>query len=169
MPLLPYEKFEMTSSMSPGEVLVTLADSTEPRKWMRLFGGGRCPFEGEVFGNAFEIRRIIGYRNSFLPQISGTVGPGPSGGSQIVVGMTLHPFVLVFMCVWFGGVIVANLAVVMSLLTGKPAMHGSGWAALGPLAMLLFGWILVSGSFSLESRKATELLCLLLRASKTGA
>jgi hypothetical protein len=48
-------------------------------------------------------------------------------------------------------------------------MHGHGWAALGPLGMLLFGWILVSGSFSIESRKATELLSMLLRASKTVA
>ena len=166
MPLLPYEKFELCSPLSPGESLATLAESTEPRKLVRFFARSRRPFEGEVIGDTFEIRRIIGYGNSFLPQISGSVGPNVNGGSRIAIRMRLHPFTFVFMCVWFGGVIMANVVFPVAIALDRGHFHGSPWAALIAPGMLLFGWLLVSGSFSFESRKATALLSDLLRASK---
>ena len=80
--------------------------------------------------------------------------------------MRLHPFTFVFMCVWFGGVIMANLVFPLAIVLDRGHFHGSPWAALIAPAMLLFGWLLVSRSFSFESRKATALLSDLLRASK---
>src|SRR5262249_3088076 len=100
--------------------------------------------------------------------ISGTVAPGAGGGSQIAVKMALHPFVLVFMCFWLGVVAMASIAFFVSFL-GRTPSEGSSWGVLGPPAMFLFAWALSTGSFTVESRKATQLLIELLGASKVSS
>jgi hypothetical protein len=45
-----------------------------------------------VTGFTFDIQRIIGYRNSFLPRIGGTIA-ADGRGSAISIAMKLHPAV----------------------------------------------------------------------------
>jgi hypothetical protein len=162
MPLLPFEKLELVSALRPDEAIAKLAESVEPKKWFRWFGRSRCPFEGQIVGSTFDINRIIGYRNSFLPMIRGTVSPHPAG-SQIGIRMALHPSVLVFACVWVGIAILASVAILVSMLTESDQGFE---AVLGPPVVLLIVWGFASGSFSFESRTATVLLIEIFRASK---
>jgi hypothetical protein len=134
----------------------------EPRKG-RFFEEGRSPFEGAIHGTSFQIRRIIGYRNSFAPEISGTVSAYPTGGSLIAIRMTLHPFVLAFGGLCFG-ILLLNLG---STCAGDT--EGAAVSAVGSTVLLLFIWALVAGAFSFESHKATQVLTELLLASKVEA
>ena len=162
MPLLPFDRFSIETSLTSDEVRNALASAAEPRKWFR-FGPGRCSFEGEVGIDSFRLRRIIGYRNSFLPDIRGRI-MATNGGSTVEGTMSLHPIVLGFMIVWFGGVLLIGGAMSVAMLARgvwQPMV-------LVPLGMLAFGWILTSGAFTFEARKARALLVEMLAPSTIG-
>lgn len=80
MPLLPFDKFRIDTSLTSVEVHNALAAAVEPRKRFR-FGRGRCPFEGELGIDSFTLTRIISYRNSFIPSIRGRIITTSSGST----------------------------------------------------------------------------------------
>jgi type VI protein secretion system component VasK len=75
--------------------------------------------------------------------------------------MSLHPLVGVFMIVW----------VVMVVLMGLPgtlgdlAQGGFGEGRWIPPGMLIFGWVLCSGAFTIEARIARKRLAALLEGT----
>ena len=86
-----------------------------------------APFVGEVEGNTFEFQRDIGYRNSLLPQISGSVIE-TEAGSRVEVEMWMHPLVMFFCSLWL---LMASVGVLAFATKGQP---GSAMYALGMLA-----------------------------------
>src|SRR5215471_14027761 len=58
-----------------------------------------APFIGSVDRESFKLHRVIRYRNSFLPRISGKIHHSPTG-TRVSVTMFMHPFVAVFMAFW---------------------------------------------------------------------
>lgn len=92
---LPFENYVMTSKLSVEEVKRRLADNIEPKKSLRLSvfnRGTNKPYEGEILGDTFTISRIINYRNSFLPVITGHISTF-LGTTQINVKMRPMTFV----------------------------------------------------------------------------
>jgi len=156
MNLLPYRKIELYSPLPADAVVRRLRNAVEPKRWLR-FGAGDCPFEGTVTQTTFNIQRIISYRNSFLPQIRGTIIP-EGNGSRISLTMQLHIAVAIFMTVWLGGVSFAVVATAPAVLASRAELG----PALIPIGMFLFGSILTVGSFSFEARKAERLIASLL-------
>ena len=152
MPLLPYLRYELESGKTPAEVEEAMRAVVEPKRLFR-FGGGAQPFEGVVGDGAFDVRRIIGYRNSFLPQIRGTISAAAEG-SRISITMSLHPLVLGFMIVWLGGVGAGCFAMLMHVIQ----KGGTLLQVVAPAGMLAFGWLLSAGGFTFEARKAAALL-----------
>ena len=125
-----------------------------------IFGSSdHKPYAGSINGNSFSITRIIGYRNSFLPRIKGSIKKGV-GKTEVNIKMRLHPFVLVFMFVWCGGVGFGFLAFLTSSI-GKGTFEPT---ILIPLAMLLFGYGLTTGGFKYESIKSRKYLAELFEA-----
>lgn len=159
MPLLPYRKLELQSPLSAAVAMQILADSVEPKRWFR-FGPGMRPFEGTVAGLAFAMRRTDSSRNSFLPQIRGTITPN-SGGSCIALTMRLHLGTLLFLLFWFSGLLVVTLGFANAAFN-----EAAGWVAAPPLGMFLFVWVLSASAFSLEARRTQELLTFLLDARR---
>ena len=156
MKLLPYRKLELYSPMPAATVAQVLGDSVEPTNWFRV-GGGMRPFEGAVTPPTFEIRRVISYRNSFLPKIRGTITPD-GAGSRISITMRLPLAVAIFMTVWLGGACFGAFASATVGVSDPVALL----PALIPIGMLLFGSVLTLGAFSVEARKAESLLTFLL-------
>ena len=157
MKYLPLENITYNSKLSPEEIIKVLNQNLEPYQTFRITGFGQSKkhklFEGEISNSSFNIRRIIGYRNSFLPAISGTIEKDREG-SKIIVKMRLHNLVLGFMILWFGGVIFALLAFSSStLFTGT-----FNKVSLIPIGMLIFGYALVLGGFKYESIKSKKCL-----------
>ena len=151
MKFLPYERVKIITALSRDEVLKRLDNSIEPKRYFRQFRPGTKPYQGSLEGSHFEVSRIIGYRNSFLPMIKGDVQTEISGCS---VHITMHPniFVTAFMVVWLGGVGFFFLAFLYSLLSAStdPSI------LFIPAGMFVFGYGLLLGGFKFESTKSKK-------------
>ena len=121
---------------------------------MRAAVGVNRPFIGTIEGNRFRIRRDIGYRNSFLPIVSGQIVSATSG-VRVSVTMGLHLAVAIVMLVWFAGVGFATAGSLWLLLTNRAS---AAFGFLIPPAMLVFGVVLVAFGFFPEAIKARTLL-----------
>jgi hypothetical protein len=94
--LVPWHRFTVDSPLPPRAALERLAREVGSGGNWFGFGGDGKPFRGNVERDGFQVTRVIGYRNSFLPVVSGTVEPRGSG-SRVRVEMRLHGFVMAFL------------------------------------------------------------------------
>lgn len=163
MPLLPYDTLLIDSPLPIEQAAMRLQLATGPRKLLRLWpalSAPSHPFVGELIDDEFRIERAIAYQNSFLPRIRARLEPRAEG-CRLAGTMSLHPPVGVFMLVWVG----------MVALIGVPATlwglaHGDfSQATWIPPAMLVFGWALCSGAFTIEARIARKRLAGLLEGA----
>ena len=153
MKFWPSDTFEIKTTMSPEEIVAALNSRIEPKKLFR-FSSDHAPFQDDISRDGFKITRVVHYRNSFLPIVTGRFLPGNSG-IKVVIRLGLHPFVTAFMCVWFGGVGLGVIGTISGLLSGQaPASP----MLLIPFGMLVFGWALVSGGFWFEAKKQKSIL-----------
>jgi hypothetical protein len=109
------------------------------------------PLVGRIDGNDFIVRRVIRYRNSFRPRISGHVAPVVSG-SRIDIVLRLTAPVALVMVVWLAMALAAATAGVWHSIRTSEAR------GLLALAFPLLGCGLVAVGFIPEKRKAIELL-----------
>jgi hypothetical protein len=151
MTLLPFETIIIETSLTKEETIFNLTSNIEPEKTFRLWNKTDIKaFEGQLTTNEFEIKRIISYRNSFLPIIKGRIETIETG-TRLTVNLRLHFAVMIFMAVWFGFI---GLFLMASLLS----LEGSGGTFLFPLGMLLFGYALTMGGYLFESHRTKEIL-----------
>lgn len=66
---------------------------------MRLYTDPHRFFEGAREGDEFKIRRIPGYYNAFLPQITVSAAPAP-GGALIDVAMQVRTPTMIMLTLW---------------------------------------------------------------------
>jgi hypothetical protein len=153
--LMPYRTVTIETPLAMDEALASLATLIQPKRglWSTLRSGlgasnGRTePFEGTIGRRRFKIMRVIGYRNSFLPVIVGSVEPTASG-CRVRLVMRLHAFVATFMLLWMAMPVFVTLR---ALAEG----HGSVWpAAIFPI----LGSAVVLIGFLPESSKAARLI-----------
>ena len=109
------------------------------------------PFCGEVNDNSFKIQRVIWYRNSFLPVITGTI-TAKGEGSVVEVKMSQRKFVIGFEIFWM----VAVCIVLFSHMTFTRD-------DLLPVVMLVFGAVLFTVPYKIEANIARKKLEELLR------
>ena len=152
MKWLPFHRFEIVSPLDRQAALDAMKAHTEPENWFR-FGGPRdnARFEGEISGEGFHVRRIIGYRNSFLPVIDAKVHGGASG-SRIEVQMRMFLFVYAFCAIWVLGVSTA-------LFTGGQT------GLLIAVPLLLFLWAMTMIGFWIEASKQERTLREIFKAA----
>jgi hypothetical protein len=112
-----------------------------------IFKGNEQPYRGEIFEDSFKIIRNIGYRNSFVPIIKGKIIDNYPG-TVIEVKMRMMIFVYIFMLVWFGGISIGLMF----------ALKGAILAAIVPLGMLAFGYLIVMVGYKYEVNKAKKFL-----------
>ncbi|MCJ7935297.1 MAG: hypothetical protein MUW56_17145 [Chryseobacterium sp.] len=152
MKYLPFERITYRTNLSEQEIITKLSGFVEPKK----FGFGRNPikeYEGSVDNNRFEINRIIKNRNSFLPQISGTIQKN-NDGTQIEVTMKLHAFVFFFLIVWCSLALFFFICLCVRDIRDKEISVDF----FLPLFMLLFVYALTMLGFKMESKKSKEYL-----------
>ncbi|MEZ4826667.1 MAG: hypothetical protein R3C61_10305 [Bacteroidia bacterium] len=164
MKYFPSENITYRTSLSTEEVYQRLSENTEPQKLMRFKGFGanknHKTYEGRVTKNNFHISRIIGYRNSFLPQIAGEIRSSGSG-SVVDVKMNLHVLVWIFIAVW----VLVVLSFGIGFFVSGTGAEGQEWVALIPVGMSLFVYLMALGGFKFESRKTIQNLGELLEAT----
>src|SRR4051812_21410120 len=118
-------RIELIAPLPPAECASRLkAVIDTERSALFSFAGlfGSRPVVGRVTESSLRLRKRIGYRNSFQSFLTATMRP-EAGGTLISGDVAMHPFVRVFMFVWFGGVVLIGgtmfLATVGSLLFGS--------------------------------------------------
>jgi hypothetical protein len=159
--ILPIEKYTLETKLTPGQVYERISRNTSPAGFFRR-DSGEGLFRGKVSPESFTISRVINYRNSFIPEISGEVTTF-LGKTQVNIRMRPFISVLVFMCFWLGGV---ALGCVMMLISGIGARDSSSFFTLIPFAMFIFGSLLFVSAFRYEVGKAKKLLAELLEAEQ---
>jgi hypothetical protein len=165
MPVIPHQALRLHSQLSAADAMLALkAQVAPPRPPFSLsIAFGSLPFEGTLDGARFELQRVIQYRNSFLPQIRGTIEPA-TAGCTVSLTMSLHPLVIAFAIIWLM-VVSAGACVAVAAALGQSRVQAGTFI---PFGMLLFFGILVSASFHFEARKAERLLREILVAPANG-
>ncbi|AZB25527.1 hypothetical protein KB553_22560 [Chryseobacterium rhizoplanae] len=151
MKYLPFERIIFNTNLPEQEVMTRLLDFVEPKKffsWKHI-----KDYEGSVDTNSFDISRVIKYRNSFLPQISGSIQKN-NYGTQIQVTMKLHIFTFFFLIVWC---LMASSFFMMILIKEIEDQKITGFFLI-PLIMLLFMYGMTMAGFKIESKKSKEYL-----------
>ncbi|MCA9927988.1 MAG: hypothetical protein KC419_05910 [Anaerolineales bacterium] len=111
MLLIPYTQFTLNVYRPAADVEAELAARVKPRsliraRWVFSKIDPTVPFEGTVENGRFNINRIINYKNSFLPIMTGEM-KDELDVTRVQVAMRLHYFVLIFLILWvliFAGV-----------------------------------------------------------------
>lgn len=167
---LPIENYVLTTKLSPQEVHNRIAANIEPKAGIRLSlipRNASKPYEGQIYNNQFTINRIIDYKNSFLPIIKGSISTY-LGQTQIAITMKPYTFVLIFMGVWMGGIMIACLGISIAVATKANGFFDNKLSFLifVPFIMLLFGALLTHFAFKMESKKARSFLANLLQGTE---
>ncbi|WP_445455086.1 hypothetical protein [Flavobacterium sp. HNIBRBA15423] len=164
--ILPFEKLVYRSTLPKDELLVHLQNEIEAEKPFSFRANKFIyskPYIGKIYNDSFEIKRAINYRNSFLPQIKGEI-KDDLNGSKITVKMNLIEIVKVFMIIWLSGVLVGCLVISYNLIFKNDLNSEGTYFMFTPFFMLLFGVVLVSLGFKVESKKSKKDLEKILKA-----
>lgn len=165
--LLPFDKFKIHTKqniLNTREAIVKetrLATLSELRQRERV---QEETFYGEIGETHFTIKRSISYKNSFIPIIKGTLKNSEFSiqGTQIEIKLRMSIFVMMFGLVWFGVMIFMLLSIIIHLVSDK----NSNSETVIPIAMMLFGYFLFTGSFSYEAAKARKLLLVIFEGKE---
>lgn len=170
MKFLPFENYVLMIKLSADEVYKRLFDNIEAKKGLRFFSFNHRstkPYEGEISGNMFIINRIIDYRNSFRPVITGQISTF-AGQTQINVKMGLSIPVLIFISFWLGtlGLVCMGMLLIGLLQIKEILQQGFPPELLIPFGMFIFGYLVIYIAFKVESIKSKEFLATLLDAEE---
>lgn len=137
MKYLPFEKYTIVTSLSVDEAKKRLLNNLEPDRTPQFIPNNVTkPYSGRICLDEFTIRRVIRYRNSFLPEIKGRF-VSDMGHTEIHINMRPAVFVLVFMGIWMSGISLACIGIFASMRS--PRNRPFSPADLVPFGMLLFG------------------------------
>ena len=163
MKYLPRENITYKTKLNEDEVIKRLLNFIEPEKTFSfgiISSGSIKSYEGQINGQTFKIKRIIGYRNSFLPIINGIIEKDYDGETTIKVKMRLQIFIIVFLFIWCGGAGLIGIAFLTQAFDGSEFNP----AILIPFGMLILVYALVMGAFKFESNKSKKDLQSILEA-----
>jgi hypothetical protein len=150
MRFLPYQRLTLRTDAPPDVVVAKLSTLVSTRRV--ALSAPLEPFRGVIEGRRFKLLRVLGglfgARNSWQPLVVGEVVPA-AGGSEIRVRMRLHLLVAAFTVMWFGGLLVGAVSMLLS------SRIGEGAAALGMAAV---GYAMTSWGFWPEVARARRLL-----------
>lgn len=173
MKFLPIERYTLLTKLSPEEVKKLLEANVAPRStgFQLKFGWNKPanskPYEGVVRNNSFEISRIIDYRNSFLPVITGDISH-EIVHTAVKIRMTLSIVVAVIMSIWMIGVLGAFVACFGMMIEGFRSGGKFEPVLLVPSGMLVFGYLLTKLAFQAEASKSRKFLQDLLKGWEEG-
>ena len=161
MKLLPYEIFTVETREPLPSVVDRLAAQIEAPRIRWGFSRDHKPYQGTISETGFEIRRIIHYRNSFLPKIRGQFEATPQG-TLVRIKMGLYPFVTAFLLFWF----FSWYSFVIPLFLSSGALFGEEFVPWLPVVLPLVVLFAFWWAFWCEARRSRrELTAILLGQS----
>lgn len=158
MQLLPYNSFTLHTHRPLADVAARLDAHIEAPRLRWGFSRDHAPYAGTISYSGFEIRRVIHYRNSFLPQIRGRFEELPRG-TNVHIAMGLHPFVTVFLLFWFALWYSICIPIFLSGAGSGDVPTEAGIFLGMPLAVLFAFWC----AFWYEAKRAQQELTEIVR------
>jgi len=135
------KSFDLVSPLTRDECARRLREKTESG-FLAIFSNK--PVAGHVGYTSFRIRKRIAYRNSFQPHLSGKL-LNESGRTRVRCHVGMHPAVIAFMAIWFGGVLIGGGSVMISaigsLVRGHATAHA--WTTVAAVAFMLSGGVAI--------------------------
>jgi hypothetical protein len=164
--LIPQENLVYSSNLQPAELTNRIRAHIHNVKRSNIncfYDHTGVSYHGRVTENQFEISRIINYRNSFLPLITGKI-ESTASGSRIHIEMQLTKVVKYFSIFWLTGVFFAFIAMLIGIFPESSNSKIPPFAPLMPLGMLLIATGAMHWGFKYESKKSKKDLENLLSA-----
>lgn len=121
--LLPYHRFEIASPMTRETAMNVMRAHIEPVslfRWRWPSSTNDKRFEGVMTADGFDVVRILGYQNSFVPTVRGVI----SGGANARIRVTMLPHMMMIV------VLLAVAGFLASTSVGDPATGLFGAAVL---------------------------------------
>ncbi|MBP0026313.1 MAG: hypothetical protein J7545_04760 [Roseofilum sp. SBFL] len=159
MRILPYDRFTLETPASVAEVIGHLEPHIEaPKIWQWRVPPNHAPYCGTISEDGFKIRRVIHYRNSFLPQVRGRFESLPNG-TAVHITLSLHPMVSIFLIFWGSSWGSASLLFLFAALFSEDVGLETLLFIPLPFIVLFIFWC----AFWLEANRACQDLSEILR------
>jgi hypothetical protein len=157
MKYLPFEDFEIQTSLSSDEVFYRLRAAVDTkRKWVFFTNK---PFWGEVKRGHFKIWRVTWWNRNFSPFVYGEICEATSGiRMKIKMRMPWFGFVFygIILCwLWFQYFIVLANLLAQKIITRVWEIE-SPWMLLPPVILFAFAYLISVGTFFVEADKVKE-------------
>lgn len=152
--LFPYMEEQIDSGKTREEIYMILNSVTDSRKFIWF---PNAEFSGKVSPFHFAITPVTGYRNSFLPLLTGTIS-AKEVGSVVDIVLQIHIAVRIFITVWTSGIFLFFLLGVLDVFMNF--IDGSGGMILILLStvMIAFSQLMMRLCFYRPAREALERL-----------
>ncbi len=157
MILFPYDKTEFEITMTPEEAESALKENTNLYAVLpnteyisESKNSIKARFKGMVDSNTFKLTRNIFYRNSFLPEIKGTITKTDAGANVCVV-MKLNMLVMIIMIAWFVVTGFYSIKYLHEYLNGYISEYNSIY-----FTIFLFGYVIMIAGYKFEAYKAKK-------------
>lgn len=158
MKLLPRDRFSIQTLQPLPVVIEKLEPHIEAPRIRWGFSRKHALYTGTISSSGFTIRRIIHYRNSFLPRIQGQFEPSAQG-TIVHITMGLHPLVIAFLLVWGSLWYTTAIPITLSgFMTGDVLLEMSVLALGAPLAAILIFWLAFWAEAKRSRRELTEII-----------
>ncbi len=145
MKIFPYYKMVIKHSKTADEIYNVMSNQVEPCK---LFGSRTSTklFCGTCNKESFTLRRIIQYRNSFLPIIHGEIH-----SKEVIITMKMHEAITILVAVWLIGASMGSLFTIFAIFFSP-----FRWDYLIALSILPLGFLLIYFGFWKEVKIAEK-------------
>lgn len=99
MEFIPYQRLIITTDLPKDEVVRRLRDRVGPTKRENFVRVDKNIFSGRMGNERFELRLIKDYRNSWTPEVTGTITE-KDNTTELTVTLKSNMFVMVFTAVF---------------------------------------------------------------------
>nr|WP_320048887.1 hypothetical protein [uncultured Desulfuromonas sp.] len=160
MPLIPYEKFSLSSTKSTEDLVATLSQSVASIPSFSVFQKvHKKPFEGKFSENGFRVKRVTHYLNSFIPIVKGRFRQSLKG-TTVTVQIFPHPI----SCFFIFAVTIFGL--IFGAAVGSFSSKQTSLVLVLPVILGLVSYIAVWCGFWFEAKKTKKELLQLI--TETG-
>lgn len=151
VPLIPYKRFVISTSLTVEEIVNIISDAILPRRTLTTWHSSTTKvFEGRMDNQEFEIQKITLNRNSFLPVLYGRIIPTDKG-CKIEIKLTLNILVGVFSVIWLSAMSVSYILLATTKTDSTPNEYE--WAPLAAIGLFLLMLNLGFRSYTKETEE----------------
>lgn len=116
-------------------------------------------YEISIVEDSFKMKRIISYRNSFLPQIKGNLLSESDNSTVTTFTIQLVPFVSVFITIWISIALLGCSLILINISYDELDVY-----SIMPLSMPFFGYFMPYYFFNIEYARSKKDLINILGA-----